>query len=144
VGSVTQAAAAQFNETLVFTENAFQSADESPYGQPDKVRRAFEAMDTVCRALRNAKASGTTMGGLVAAFEQCGFEYKAHQSEVTKSKWGTEYQMTYRGNRVSIEPHLALGAGPPQTCLRIHFWTDDESMQFVIDHVGRHKTNTKS
>lgn len=144
VESVTRRAAGQFAATLVFSDKAMQSAADSPYGQPEKVMRAFEAMDAVCGVRREAKANGTSMGALAAAFKQFGFEYKAHESEVTKGKWSAEYQMIYEGQPVSIEQHLALGAGTPMTCLRIHFWTDDDKMQFVIDHVGRHKTNTKT
>jgi hypothetical protein len=56
-------------------------------------------------------------------------------------KWAGEYEAMYGGRKVSIEQHLALGKGGPDTCLRIHFYTDNEQGKYVIAHVGRHKTN---
>jgi len=59
-------------------------------------------------------------------------------------KWADEYEMSYKGKRVSIEPHLALGKGGPETCLRIHFYADEQDKRFIVAHVGRHKTNTRT
>ena len=62
----------------------------------------------------------------------------------SKGKWGEEYETTYKGRRVSIEQHLALGKGGPDTCLRVHFHIDEEDEKFVVAHVGKHKTNTSA
>src|SRR6266567_5670737 len=32
----------------------------------------------------------------------------------------------------AIEQHLAIGKGGPDTCLRIHFYTDDEQGKYVV------------
>jgi hypothetical protein len=62
----------------------------------------------------------------------------------SRGKWSEEYETTFNGHRVSIEPHLALGKGGPDTCLRIHLNVDEDRERFVIAHVGRHKTNTSA
>lgn len=137
-------ASEQFRDTLTFLRSAVDSADQSPYAQPEKVFRAFQAMDDVCLVRREAKRRREPMGLLEDAFKQRGFEYKAKESMTSTGKWSAEYQALYQGKKVSIEPHLALGKVGPETCLRIHFYMDDDSGRFVIAHVGRHKTNTKS
>jgi hypothetical protein len=62
----------------------------------------------------------------------------------SKGKWGNEYEATYQGQKVSIEQHLTLGKSGPDTCLSIHFYTDEKEEKYVIAHVGRHKTNTST
>jgi hypothetical protein len=78
------------------------------------------------------------------AFDTRGFTYKAKESATSAGKWGEEYTAIHNNMKVSIEPHLALGKGGPDTCLRIHFFKDEELGRFVVAHVGRHKTNMKT
>ncbi len=47
------------------------------------------------------------------------------------------------GMRSGLNP-TNTSPGGPEACLRIHFFIDDEASKFVVAHVGRHKTNTKS
>ena len=133
-----------FESTLVIQDSAFDSARDSPFKQFSKVQQALLAMHEVCLSWRTARKKRTPMGTFEAAFQGKGFEYKPHESMTAKGKWGDEYETTYRGKRVSIDPHLALGKGGPDTCLRIHFYMDEEEGKFVVAHVGRHKTNTRS
>ncbi len=137
-------AAGRFSDTLTFMKSAYDSADESPYGQPTKVLQALEAMDEVCKAWRDCIRQRESMGPFENAFEARGFAYRAKESMTSTGKWADEYIATYDGKRVSIEPHLALGKGGPDTCLRIHFFKDEDKGRFVVAHVGRHKTNTKT
>jgi hypothetical protein len=41
-----------------------------------------------------------------------------------------------------LGPHLLLGKGSPDTCLRIYFYIDEELRAFVVGHVGRHLGDT--
>ena len=145
--SVEEAVAAakdEFTDTLVVLESALDSAANSPFKQYTKVYQALFAMHEVCLAWKLSRKNNTSMGGFERAFEQKGFEYKPRESMTSRGKWGEEYEITYMGQRVSIEPHLALGKGGPDTCLRIHFFINEKDQTFVVAHVGRHKTNTKS
>ena len=47
-----------------------------------------------------------------------GLDYKSRESMTSKGKWGEEYETFYNGKKVSIEQHLALGKGGPDTCLK--------------------------
>ncbi len=134
----------RFADTLIFLKTAFASADDSPYGQPDKVLQALEAMHDVCRVWRESTQRKESMGSMEEAFASRGFTYKAKESVTSTGKWGEEYTALYDGTRVSVEPHLALGKGGPDTCLRIHFFKDEDEGRFVVAHVGRHKTNLRT
>lgn len=133
-----------FADTLIFQETALASAGDSPFKQPKKVYQAFLAMHEVCLSWRQSRSTKSPMGSPEQSFAGKGFTYKVRESATSKGKWPDEYQMIYRGGRVSIEQHLALGKGGPDTCLRIHFYTDEKEQKYVIAHVGRHKTNTKT
>jgi len=144
VRAAVDLAAKRFTDTLIFMKSAFESADDSPYGQPDKVLQALEAMDDVCKSWRESIQRKQSMGPLENAFASRGFTYKSKESMTSTGKWGEEYTALYEGARMSVEPHLALGKGGPETCLRIHFFKDEEEGRFVVAHVGRHKTNIKA
>lgn len=144
VEEAVRAAQAQFAETLDFPESAFESAGDSPFKQPKKVYQALLAMHEVCQAWKRSRKTRTPMGSLEQCFASKGFTYTPRESMTSRGKWAEEYAMLYAGERVSIEPHLALGKGGPDTCLRIHFYPDEKTEQYVIAHVGRHKTNTRS
>lgn len=133
-----------FSDSLTFLDPALDSAISSPFEQPRKVYQAFLAMHEVCLDWRKSLTTGKSMGGLEQAFSKKGFDYKPHESATSMGKWGEEYKAMYDGHKVSIERHLALGKGGPKTCLRIHFYMDEEKKRFVIAHAGRHKTNTSS
>ncbi len=134
----------EFRDTLVFLSSALSSAKESPYKQPDKVYQNLQAMDEVCQRRRDSSSKKTSMGSLELAFRARNAIYAAKESMTAKGKWREQYEALYRGKKISIEEHLVLGNGGPDVCLRIHFAWDKETQQFVIAHVGRHKTNTST
>ena len=134
----------EYGQTLVVQDTAIDSARNSPFVQYKKVYQALLAMHEVCLAWRLSRKTKTPMGSFEHAFAQKGFDYKPRESMTSRGKWGNEYETSYKTQRVSIEQHLALGKGGPDTCLRIHFYTDEQEEKFVIAHVGRHKTNTRS
>jgi hypothetical protein len=137
-------AQSRFSETLVFLDSAITSAKDSPFKRPKRVSQALLAMHEVCKEWRRSRQEKVAIGPLEQHFEDKGFTYKPRESMTSKGKWSVEYEATYRGRRVPIEQHLALGKGGPDACLRIHFYTDIEENKYVIAHVGRHKTNTSA
>jgi hypothetical protein len=146
-GSVEEAvefAQGHFSDTLTFLGAAIESASKSPFKQPRKVYQALLAMHEVCYSWRQSRKTRTPMGSPEQSFATKGFTYKPRESNTSKGKWSDEYETTYQGIRVSIEQHLALGKGGPDTCLRIHFYTDEKEQKYVVAHVGRHKTNTST
>jgi hypothetical protein len=137
-------AESNFSETLVFLESAITSAKDSPFKQPKKVYRALFAMHEVCQEWRKSRSEKVTIGLLEQRFTVKGFKYKPKESMTSTGKWTSEYKAMYEGRKVPIEQHLILGNGGPDTCLRIHFYTDNQKAKYVIAHVGRHKTNTSA
>jgi len=137
-------AQSNFSETLVFLESAITSAKDSPFKRPKRVSQALLAMHEVCQEWRKSRKGKVAIGLLERRFADKGFTYKPRESMTSTGKWAREYEATYRGRKVPIEEHLALGKGGPDTCLRIHFYKDDEEEKYVIAHVGRHKTNTNA
>jgi len=144
VGDAVLAAREHFANTLTFLDSALDSAIDSPFEQPRKGYQAFLAMHEVCLGWRDSLRTGRSVGSFEQTFARKGFEYTSRESMTSRGKWGEEYEATYDGRKVSIEPHLAVGKGGPKTCLRIHFYADKEKQRFVIAHAGRHKTNTSS
>jgi hypothetical protein len=137
-------AQSKLSETLVFQESALTSARRSPFKQPKKVFQALLAMHEVCQAWRQSRKDKVPSGSFEQRFANKGFAFVARESITSKGKWSEEYETTYKGQKVSIEQHLALGKGGPDTCLRIHFFTDEQDGKFIVAHVGRHKTNTNA
>lgn len=144
VEAAVSRAAESFGERLMFLRSAFDSASDSPYLRPARVLLALEAIDDVCRLRSEAKRKRESIGPLEQVFRARGFDYRPRESMTAKGKWSEDYRATWKGRSVTVEQHLALGTGSPENCLRIHFFIDDESDKFVIAHVGRHKTNTRS
>jgi len=144
VRQAVEIAQSKFRAALSLQHSAFESAGDSPFKQPKKVLQALEAMYEVCLGWRRSRQTKSVEGPWEQQFSKRGLIYKAKESVTSKGKWGEEYEMLYGGKKVSIEQHLALGNGGPDTCLRIHFYADADSGKFVVAHVGRHKTNTST
>lgn len=123
---------------LVFLEEAFESAWDSPYQQPDKVLSSLIALDEIGgRYARNELA-----GGFSVAFEQAGLPFKSDVSQTALGKYPQEYRRSYNGKTIMLGPHIAFGARTPRTCLRIYFYIDEEARKFVVGHVGNHLRDT--
>lgn len=144
VEEAVQMARSRFAEGLLFLESATASAKETPFKNAKRVYEALDAMHAVWGQWRKSRRQQVPVGSLKDLFEEKGFDYRPRASKTSKGKWGTEYEAMYDGKKVSIQQHLTLGKGGPDTCLSIHFFTDDQKEKFVIAHVGRHKTNTST
>ena len=135
----------KFADTLIFHKNAKTSAESSSYHDPYRVFHAFEIMDMICRRRHEALNRGETIGRLQDLFAEKGLKYSPHISEITKGRWGCEYEVLYEGEKVFADEHIKLGNNRnPEFCLRIHFFRDDKKYKFVVAHVGEHKTNTQT
>ena len=64
VRAAVDLAVIRFAGTLTFLKTALTSADESPYGQPEKVLQALEAMDDVCKDWRRSMQLKESIGPL--------------------------------------------------------------------------------
>jgi hypothetical protein len=140
-----RAAGQDFAETVLVLPSALAAAADSPYRRPNNVYDAIKAMHDVCLLRRAALEKRRSMGAMYDAFLQKGLRYSPHESPQTLARWGDERTVVYRGKKVLAQAHLALGKGGPEACLRIHFFSDPEpELKFVVAHVGRHLTNTRT
>ncbi len=140
----TRAAAAEFDENLLFLDSAFDAAKNSPFQRPERVYEALQAIDEVCSEWRQSLESGSSMGTWESAFERRGFDYKNEISQTTRTKYGHEYTFVYEGHKRLFEKHITEGAKQAHKCFSIHMYRDEDARKVVIGHVGRHLTNTKT
>lgn len=127
--------------SLHFLAEASDSAAESPYVYPDRVYATFRALDE----LADARTAGPLGMSVHDWLKEQGIDYAAHESGTTMGKWGDERTYRYGGARWQMQEHVKFGVGPdPRHHLRIHLaWHEGES-RWLIGHVGRHLTNTKT
>jgi hypothetical protein len=134
--AVDQAAASC--EHLVFLPEAFDSAGQSPYRQPDKVRESLIKLGDVAASYH----AGSLSSGIKEASRAAGLQFAGDISQTAKGKHRRDYERTYNSRKIMLGPHLVLGKGSPDTCLRIYFYIDEDLRAFVVGHVGRHLGDT--
>jgi transcriptional regulator NrdR family protein len=141
----------RYPKDLEFHERAFRSAEDSPFATPAKVFRALAALADCARDRRTARARSAKVPGVREWFDRhrekaSWLEYKPSESGVTMGKWGAERKFVHAGKTLEMQQHLAIGSGGPDTTLRIYFCPhpDPARAEFLVGHVGRHPTNTRS
>lgn len=123
---------------LVFLDEAFESAKQSPYLNPAKALWALEQLDAIAGRYK----ADDLPAGLIGAFDELGLPYRPDVSRTALGKYPREYRRNYRGREITLGPHLAFGAQTPRTCLRIYFWIDEDERTFIVGHVGLHLKDT--
>lgn len=140
-----QRAQARWADQLEVLPSALDSAEDSPYGQPEKVYDALEALADITQRWQKAESNGTGMGGSwKQLLADLGFDWTPQVSQTSKTRWPDEYSFTYEGARVLFEEHVTLGGGGPDTCLSIHVLRDEAKCRLIVAHVGRHLRNTSA
>jgi len=126
--------AAEHADALVVLCEAYESAGDTRYPQLDRASAALFAVAQVAQGWHD----GTLGMSFDDAFREQGFELRS-VGEVTQGRHSREYARQYKGGRVFLGPHLALGdGGSTDTILRIYWHLDEAERRFVIGHVGRH------
>jgi hypothetical protein len=135
--SITEALdrlAADHPDSVVVLDQAFESARETRYRHVDRAGEAMRAIGVVAQGWHD-DTLGTSFDN---AFAERGFDLRA-TSPVTQGRHQNEYSRTYKGHRIMVGPHLALGdGGSTDTIFRAYWYLDEETRQFVVGHVGRH------
>ena len=126
--------AAEDCHRIVFLQEAFDSAYESQYQQPERVYDALVAMDRIAHRY----AMNGLHDGIAHAFGALGLDYAADVSETAHAMFRDEYVRRYDGREILLGPHLRFGHGAPNKMLRVYFHRDDAKRTFVIGHVGGH------
>ena len=118
---------------LVLLPEAFTSAKESQYADPERVLANLLLMEQIADDWN----SGELLDGPHAAFQQRCSGYRAGISGTAATMYPEDYRRTYLDESILLGPHIARGTGPPTAVLRIHWYVDLERRRFVIGHVGR-------
>ena len=128
-------------DRLHFLNEAEESARDSLYNQPERVYSTFEALDE----LAGERAIGSIGRSVEDWLRERGITYSPHESQTTMGMYGGERTYHYGNEMIAMPEHIKFGIGPdPRFHIRIHiYWHEDES-RWIIGHVGRHLTNTKT
>ena len=122
--------------------SAFISAEKSPYEQPDRVYAALSILNELGMIL----ASGQTLGSSLPDYlREKGVDYVGGESQTTSGRFGEERRFLDGDSHRAMTAHLRFGtSGDPRHCARVYLEWDDDAKEWIIGHVGRHLTNTRS
>lgn len=74
-----------------------------------------------------------------------GFQYKSGQSAVTVGRNRSDYETTWKGEKIPVEEHLSRGTDrDPRHTIRVGFYFDRKDGRVVIGYVGQHQTTRQS
>jgi hypothetical protein len=124
---------ARAHPDVIILPAARRSANSSVFRRPLDARTALEAVvDAV------AAGGVTGPGGLERALTGAPFRYASGVSATAHNQYRASYEREYNGRTVLLAPHLKLGAGSPEFCLRIYWYVDAEEGKVVVGHIGEH------
>jgi hypothetical protein len=143
VAEAVQQAAARTRH-LVFTQDAHESAADSPYRRPADVLDTLLRLDELASLYADPEGFGRSLG---QAAEELGLNWRQNVSELARSRNPHAYTVTHDGERLELGPHVALGSGSGAGFIaRIYLHVADGSTAvprgLYVGHVGRHLPDT--
>lgn len=120
---------------LHFLDKALASAKESHFPRPAQVLEYLRALDAVVKAWRAGEVESGDFGSALADLGVP--RYMSGVSDTALNQYEKDYERVYKGNKVSLGPHVANGVGAVTRILRIYWYVDTELQIFVIGHVGK-------
>jgi hypothetical protein len=116
---------------VVILPAALRSASESAFRRPlDVVIALNELVEAV------AGGALTAPGGLAEALKSASFRYAKGVSQTARQSG--EYDRDYEGQKIVLGPHLKLGAGGEEHCLRVYWYVDQHEKKVIVGHIGKH------
>src|SRR3954470_16436323 len=124
---------------LVLLEDAFESAEDSPFRRPQLVFDALLKLDELARLYAEPGGIGESIGSVA---RRLGLDWIPDTTDWGGTR-GRHYEVTWKGKKFRLGPHIRLGTGAGAgSTARIYgffFDGDDEhGRTFVVGHVGRH------
>ena len=143
VHEALELAADCFSDRLVVLPKAYATAEDSPY---ENVNEVFYALSALALDWFDLMSSNRSEGDIIQIFRsRSGFEYAAHESDVTTGMYESEYTALFENRKTVFTRHIKLGWGfDPKTCLRIHFEYFPDRKRIVIARCGVHPKNQRS
>lgn len=131
-------------EHLVFTDDARESAADSPYRRPAEILDALGKLDVLAGRYADPGGFGRS---LTQAATELGLTYKGDVSELARSRNPHAYSATWDGHRLDLGPHVALGSGSgagfiARIYLHVADGTGEVPRGLYVGHVGRHLPDT--
>ena len=119
---------------LIFTQSAFESAEESQFNSPEDVLGDLLLLQDVAAQW----AAGTMNGDFRNAFSGRHSNFRSGISQTASTQYSGDYTINCGGRIVQLGPHLCRGGvGAPSTILRIYWFKDDEHKNLVVGHVSK-------
>jgi hypothetical protein len=118
---------------VILLPSALSSARASVFRRPADVRHAIEVLVAAI-----ADGALGAPGGLEPALASSPFRYASGVSETAHQQYASHYRRSYDGRTIMLGPHLKLGAGSPEFCLRIYWYVDSAAGKVVVGHIGAH------
>jgi hypothetical protein len=124
---------------LVLLDDAFESAEDSPFRRPQLVYDALLKLDELARLYAEPGGVGESIGSIA---RQLGLDWIPATSDWGGPR-GRHYEVAWKGKKFRLGPHIRLGtgAGAGSTARIYGFFfdgDDDHARTFVVGHVGRH------
>jgi hypothetical protein len=131
--------AAERVQHLVLLDDAFESAEDSPFRRPQLVLDALLKLDELARLYAEPGGIGESIGSVA---RQLGLDWIPDTTEWGGTR-GRHYEVSWKGQKFRLGPHIRLGtgAGAGSTARIYGFFYDGDDEQgrtFVVGHVGRH------
>ncbi len=138
VAEAVESAQADFQQSLLFYENAKRTSKKSHFARPEQVYRAFEALSEVAAEYFAAISTGESIGPLEAALKRRGFGYSPKESKQTMDMYGDQRRFTHKGKKWEMQKHLTLGGADRTNCVQIYFEPRENAQKFEIGYCGPH------
>jgi len=126
---------------LRFAPSAEESAKESPFTRPAVILDALIKLDDVAREYEE----GNSGRPIRDSAEQQGLRWAPDVSETTKSSKRLDrfYTYAYRGEKLRLGPHVALGSGAgagniARIYMTAHAGSEQVPRGLIVGHVGVH------
>jgi hypothetical protein len=124
---------------LVLLDDAYESAEDSPFRRPQLVFDALLKLDELARLYAEPGGIGESIGSVA---RQLGLDWIPDTTEWGGTR-GRHYEVTWKGRKFRLGPHIRLGTGQGAgSTARIYgfFFDGNENhgRTFVVGHVGRH------
>ena len=124
----------EFVDDLVFLPRALDSAKS--YGHPNVqgALRALKVLGEVGRLYHQDALDNQSIGKTIKDRLGVG----SYAGSVGQNNFHPEYEITYKGKKQLLGPHVRLGGAKAAHILRIYFYIDNEDRKFIVGHVGKH------
>ena len=127
----------EFVDDLVFLPKALHSAEGYGYPNVQGAYRALKVLGEVGKLYHQDKLDNQGIGDAIK--QRLGQNsYAGNVSQQAQNNFSTDYEITYKGKKEFLGPHIKLGKAKAAHILRIYFYIDREEKQFIVGHVGKH------